>query len=313
MVKSRLAQSTLRAYFRERERSQMAVLGTVQLLMALTLCSESLARRSPSGSDQPDAPTLELWAQERLGGSDLVSALITLGEAPKAQAQALLSRLLGLPLAETASSSLRWSLTWARVQGRNGWSDKAMRSSVLLPLLRESLPARGVVDAEARWLDLVGRRSLSDETSPYYPALARHLKAAKGTPVTVSVPVPAALAPVSSSSSSSSSSEAEVEAEEEAEKVAVASKRVASAPSNGSSGFLPVGRSRDRVARETTGGGINWGWGVRPAVANPSKPYSLESSALPPSLLARERKKTARKVSLRETFGSLAEKEQDDL
>jgi hypothetical protein len=149
--------------------------------------------------------------------------------------------------------------------------------------------------------------------------LARHLKAAKGSPVTVSVPVPAALAPASSSSSSasssssssSSSSEAEVEAEEEAEKVAVASNRVASAPSNGS--FLPVGRSRDRIAREITGGGINWGWGVRPAVANPSKPYSLESSALPPSLLARERKKTARKVSLRETFGSLAEKEQDDL
>jgi len=315
MVKTRLAQSTLRAYFRERERSQLAVLGTVQLLMALTLCSEALGRHSPAGKELPDVRTLERWAQERLGGSDLVSALITLGEAPKAQAQVLLSRLLGLTLEETTSSSLRWSLTWARVQGRNGWEDKAMRSSVLLPLLREVLVARGVTDAEARWLDLVGRRSLSDETSPYYSALARHLKAAKGAPITVSVPVPTALASASASddsSSSSSSSSSEAEAEEEAEVEAGAAKRGAS-PSNGSFGFLPVGRSRDRMARENTGGGVNWGWGARPAAANPSKPYSLESSALPQSLLARERKKYARKVSLRETFGSLAEKEQDDL
>ena len=39
------------------------------------------------------------------------------------------------------------------------------------------------------------------------------------------------------------------------------------------------------------------------------KPYSLEASALPKSLLSLERRKYARKLSMRETFGCLAEKE----
>lgn len=183
MVHSAHAKATLRQHFARQARSHLAVLGCVQLMMALSLSSGAVRTHSGlrEGANLPDVAQLEEWARQRVDGKDLVDVLVHIGDCSKLQAQSTLCRLLNVPEGEMTASSIRWSLTWARVEGKHGWGDRELRAAVLLPLLHRILPARGVVDAERRWLDLVGRHSLSDERSHYHTKLSRHLKSAART------------------------------------------------------------------------------------------------------------------------------------
>ena len=420
MVHSAHAKATLRQHFARQARSHLAVLGCVQLMMALSLSSGAVRTHSGlrEGANLPDVAQLEAWARERLDGKDLVDVLVHIGDSSKMQAQSTLCRLLNVPEGEMTASSIRWSLTWARVEGKNGWGDRELRAAVLLPLLHRILPARGVVDAERRWLDLVGRHSLSDERSQYTTKLSRHLKAAArlsgagssaSSSSSVSSPRPGPSesvatkhkaksntadsspisAPASSSSSSSSSStpaqpQARSKAAQDstgpispgvASDFAVYSEQNIAGPfspgvafdfavyadgnddvNDAGSGAFGEGQVEQFVAEaideDDEANGLESQNGPRlpvapnavqtqkpfrpmpssqrllhadsRAVVSPPRlatskpllpqssaagPYSLEATQLPRSLLTTERRKYARKVSMRESFGSRADNE----
>lgn len=200
-VQTSYARHVLRGHFRERERCYLCVLGAVQLMMALTLSAENIinhiggksrpahcsSRSSFSMSiltliplshlsDIPDAHKLNRLAVERLKLKDISELLLQLGDIDMWEAQSKLATLLSMPLEDVTTASMRWSLIWSRMQGRNGWEDKAMRSAVLMPILRDILPSKGIDHAEMQWSDLIGPHSLTDEMSTYHVTLSRHLK-----------------------------------------------------------------------------------------------------------------------------------------
>jgi len=306
MVRTSHAKSALRQHFSKIERSRHAVLGLIQLMMALTLHSGTIRQYNTGLQEMPDARQLESWASERLG-RDLCDTLVHMGDTSKYEVQATICRLLGVPEAEMGTSSIRWALTWARVQGRNGWDDKALRSRVLLPLLRESLVARGVMNVESQWLELVGPRSLSDDTSQYHTSLSRHLLKTTSPQVDggdVIVGEEHVIAADSAAEvfvpSSAVSIPRQIVEPEVVEELAALDDSSSATQDRGSR--LPEQRSFVPVTARSGSGLI---------MARPQKPraYSLEAPALPRSLLSSERQKYYRKLSMRESFGSLVDKD----
>jgi len=176
-VKSRMAQQTLRSHFKSNQRSLFVTLGCVQLLMTLTLSSEKISERY--NGKLLTAADLASMVIERSGAANIGDFLMMLGEASKDQVTSSLANLLDIPPSDLTVSSIKWGLMWARMQGKNGWQDQVMRSTVLLPLLREILPALGINNAEKRWIALIGERSLTNDFSKYFSSLSKHLVSAK--------------------------------------------------------------------------------------------------------------------------------------
>ena len=166
MVRTAHAQAAMRRYLKEHAHGTLVCVGLCQLLLSVALSASAVDKRFPHGF--PDAHKLARWATTR-SSDGLAALLVKLATAPKAEAASLIGGLLDIPAANLTASSISLGVTWARMQGRNGWEDRQVQRDVLIPLLREVLPsalpgvgATGGVNVEAVWTDLVGARSLED-------------------------------------------------------------------------------------------------------------------------------------------------------
>ena len=54
-----------------------------------------------------------------------------------------------------------------------------MRNDILLPLLNEILPGNSFLLVRDKWVELIGPKSLTDQESQYFPALAKRMQASK--------------------------------------------------------------------------------------------------------------------------------------
>ncbi|MBX9715413.1 MAG: MBL fold metallo-hydrolase, partial [Burkholderiaceae bacterium] len=122
-------------------------IGCVQLVMAITLNAEVMLRKT--ANNIPSIDLLDEWSRTRLGCNNLGDVVLRLGSASPSEAADVISRLFDTPGSGPAGSSgpaepgvplsiptAAHALSWARMQGVNGWHDREIRRVVLLPLLR---------------------------------------------------------------------------------------------------------------------------------------------------------------------------------
>ena len=167
LVKTSHATAHIRKYLRDSQRGSLACIGLVQLLMCFTLSNLAIQQRFPQGA--PDAEKLVRFITKRSKSKHVVDFLVTLGSASKPEIQTQIAGLLDIPAANITCSSVSLGLMWARMQGRNGWEDKDMQRSILLPFVNTILPeANGDsnVNFHQIWAELVGERSLVEEDEP---------------------------------------------------------------------------------------------------------------------------------------------------
>jgi len=167
IVKTTNAQGTIRKYYRDHNKGMLACIGCVQLLMVMTLSAAAVTKRFPQSV--PDADKMARWAIKRSQLRDISELLVKLGASSKAETASLVGGLLDIPAANLTVSSISLALMWARMQGRNGWEEREVQRSILIPLMTEVLPPllggrNGTV--EALWGDLVGARTLLEEDEP---------------------------------------------------------------------------------------------------------------------------------------------------
>ena len=167
IVKTTNAQGTIRKYYRDHNKGMLACIGCVQLLMVMTLSASAVNKRFPQGL--PDAHKLARWASKRSQLRDISELLVKLGTSSKTETASLVGGLLDIPAANLTASSISLALIWARMQGRNGWEDRQVQTSILIPLMKQVLPPllggrTGTV--EALWGELVGPRTLLEEDTP---------------------------------------------------------------------------------------------------------------------------------------------------
>lgn len=172
-VKSPLAINSLKRYFRDSQKALYITLGCVQLMMTITLNKDRIMSKFHA---IPDARDLSHMVRSNTIYSNLSTLLMQLGSASaKSDVAQIMSGLLGIPVEELSVNTISVSLAWAKLQGKNGWANKHIRSVILLPMLRELLPSLGINNIESRWIELIGSKSLTDEESPYFKALSAHL------------------------------------------------------------------------------------------------------------------------------------------
>ena len=160
MAKSSAALSKIRKYFRENNSHVLVCLGLVHLMMSITLSEKRILERYPNGL--PSVSKLTEFIKVRTPGSinNFAAFLERLGGATLSESTSLIGSLLDIPVRDLRVSSVSLGLFWARMEDKNGWGDKKMQKSLLLPLLREVLPALGIHQIASIWTELIGSRSL---------------------------------------------------------------------------------------------------------------------------------------------------------
>jgi ppGpp synthetase/RelA/SpoT-type nucleotidyltranferase len=160
MAKSSTALSKIRKYFRESNSRILVCLGLVHLLMTLTLSEERISRRYPNGL--PSVAKLADFIKIRtpMSITNFADYLERLGGASVSESASLIGSLLDIPVKDLKISSVSLGLFWARMENKNGWGDKVMQKTLLLPILREVLPALNLPQVESLWVELIGSRSL---------------------------------------------------------------------------------------------------------------------------------------------------------
>ena len=160
MAKSSAALSKIRKYFRENNSHVLVCLGLVHLMMTITLSEKRILERYPNGL--PSVSKLSEFIKVRTPGSitNFAAFLERLGGATLSESTSLIGSLLDIPVRDLRVSSVSLGLFWARMEDKNGWGDKNMQKSLLLPLLREVLPALGIPQVASIWTELIGSRSL---------------------------------------------------------------------------------------------------------------------------------------------------------
>ena len=165
IARSSSAQSKIRKYFRDNNRAMLVCIGLMHLLMSLTLSEDRITKRYPNGL--PNVKKLTEWVKVRTPSSitNVAEFLERFSGTSKAESANLLGSLLDIPANNLTVSTIRLGLIWARMSDRNGWEDKQMQKTLLIPMLREILPALSLPQVESMWVELIGARSLVIEES----------------------------------------------------------------------------------------------------------------------------------------------------
>ena len=160
IARSASAQSKIRKYFRDNNRAMLVCIGLMHLLMSFTLSEERIMRRYPKGL--PNVKKLAEYIKVRTPSSitNFAEFLERLASTNKAESANLLGSLLDIPASNITVSTIRLGLIWARMGDKNGWEDKNMQTTLLIPILREVLPALDLPQIESMWVELIGARSL---------------------------------------------------------------------------------------------------------------------------------------------------------
>ena len=160
MAKSSAALSKIRKYFRENNSHVLVCLGLVHLMMSLTLSEKRILERYPNGLPSVSKLSEFIKVRTPMSINNFATFLERLGGATLSESKSLIGSLLDVPVRDLRVSSVSLGLFWARMEDKNGWGDKKMQKSLLLPLLRELLPSLGLPQVESIWTELIGSRSL---------------------------------------------------------------------------------------------------------------------------------------------------------
>ena len=165
IARSSSAQSKIRKYFKENNRAMLVCIGLMHLLMSFTLSEDRILKRYPNGL--PTVKKLTEYIQKRTPSSitNFAEFLEQLAGKSKAESANLLGSLLDIPASNITVSTIRLGLIWARMGDKNGWEDKQVQKVLLIPILREVLPALDLPQIESMWVELIGARSLVIEES----------------------------------------------------------------------------------------------------------------------------------------------------
>ena len=165
IAKSSSAQSKIRKYYRDNNCVMLVCIGLMHMLMTLTLSEERIHQRYPNGL--PSVAKLAEFARIRTPSTitNIAEFLERLGGASKAESASLLGSLLDIPASNITVASIRLGLIWAHMEDKNGWGDKKMQKDLLIPMLRDVLPALQLPKVESKWVELIGARSLVIEES----------------------------------------------------------------------------------------------------------------------------------------------------
>jgi len=172
LVKSTYALSSLRKYYREHDKEWLVCRGLVQMLSAFELNAHRFKRSLQHGV--PDAARLVKMVRDR-SGLNLVDFLVALASSPnKADQSKLMGTLMQVDASELTLLTPSAALMWASMQGREeggGWENQHVQEHVLIPFLRDILPAAGVSDVEACWMEIVGAASLEPTAAVAKPTV----------------------------------------------------------------------------------------------------------------------------------------------
>lgn len=160
IAKSSSATYQIRKYFRENNKHVLVCLGLVHLLMSITLSEERITRRFPTGLPNIKKLTEFIRIRTPMSITNFAEYLERLGGASLSDSASLIGSLLDIPMKDLKISSVSLGLFWARMEDRNGWGNRQLQKSLLLPILREVLPSLDLPQIEAVWVDLIGSRSL---------------------------------------------------------------------------------------------------------------------------------------------------------
>ena len=162
IAKSSSAIYEIRKYFRENNKHVLVCLGLVHLLMSITLSEERIAKRFPNGL--PSVKKLSQFIKIRtpMSINNFADYLERLGGASLSDSASLIGSLLDIPIRDLKISSVSLGLFWARMENKNG-GNRFLQKSLLLPILREVLPALDLPQIESVWVELIGSRSLHTE------------------------------------------------------------------------------------------------------------------------------------------------------
>ena len=163
IAKSSSAIYEIRKYFRENNKHVLVCLGLVHLLMSITLSEERIAKRFPNGL--PSVKKLSEFIKIRtpMRINNFADYLERLGGASLSDSASLIGSLLDIPIKDLKISSVSLGLFWARMENKKGTSNRFLQKSLLLPILREVLPALDLPQIESVWIELIGSQSLHTE------------------------------------------------------------------------------------------------------------------------------------------------------
>ena len=163
IAKSSSAIYEIRKYFRENNKHVLVCLGLVHLLMSITLSEERIAKRFPNGL--PSVKKLSEFIKIRtpMSINNFADYLERLGGASLSDSASLIGSLLDIPMRDLKISSVSLGLFWARMENKKGISNRFLQKSLLLPILREVLPALDLPQIESVWIELIGSQSLHIE------------------------------------------------------------------------------------------------------------------------------------------------------
>ena len=181
LIKSTSAIDALRRYVNKNARNMNVALGCLKLLNCLALSADHVAERFASeGKLYPTAKDLVALVKKNTPYSNIGELLMHLGASGDSKhVAAELGRLLGMDPGLFMIVPQDWALQWARSQEAHGWLDKSMRNDILLPLLNEILPGNSFLLVRAKWVELIGPKSLTDQESIYFSALAKRMQSSK--------------------------------------------------------------------------------------------------------------------------------------
>jgi len=171
LVTSPTAKYSLNRHFKHSHQGIIVSLGIIQLLIVLTTNSEKI--KQLYNNRIPSAHELNELTASRTKFSNIAELLMNLGsDSSQKETGILLSSLLAMPSDSLTIPHANTAMLWAKTLGKHGWNDHSILKTVLLPLIKDILPAMGLQLIEQKWCELVGKRSLTEEHSPYFKALS---------------------------------------------------------------------------------------------------------------------------------------------
>jgi hypothetical protein len=208
IVESTQAQDALKRYFNKNARVMCAVIGCVKLLATLSLSAGAMTEATAKvGATSLTAEALIEILNNNKSPSSVGEFLISLAK-QKSDVSALIAKALGVSPSLITSMNEKLALMWAGTQEKHGWEDKDSRNKLLVPLLDHYLKEEGLSTARAKWCELVGPKSLTDEHSQYYSKLASKMQKRRISRYDVLVSAAKSLSLTTSASAGSAASSA---------------------------------------------------------------------------------------------------------
>jgi len=152
-VTTTYASIAIKKYLRDNHKELLLCLGLINMLYSFSLMSDKLS------FNLFDPKRLKRIIEMRTGKS-VEDYLVLLSLTTKAtEKKLLLSKLMMIPPADVIVTTNSVATLWVKMQS-SSWENETVQSDMLIPMVKEILPAEGFTDIELKWIETVGMDSL---------------------------------------------------------------------------------------------------------------------------------------------------------